>query len=526
MKYADRIWNSPVFRTVFSGVAAGFSFPQHGFSGLAFFALIPLFTAVGEVGRLPRAAFLGWIWGISFFAVLLPWIPAVMMNFGHQDPWTSGLVFILLLAVLGLYYALFAWIYAFFCRGLGPDRSLFLVPALWTGIEWLRTYFPMGGFPWGQLGYALTPCLAYMQSAALVGIYGPTFLAVLVNALVTGRLSWGRLGRGIRFGWTAMAVLLAASWCYGLIVLHRRTLPASGQPPLPVAVLQGNIAFDNDLSAARDAFQGFYLTQTRQAFRDGALLVVRPESPTPFSFYDHEEYRLQLQSLAAEGKGFLLFNDIVTRGDGDSSRYFNGALLMGPDGKVRSEYHKTRLVPFGEYVPYAEYFGFAEALTREVGAFTAGTLSGAMPLPSCRIGVFICFETIFPDLVRRLSREDAGLLVNISNDAWYGRTSAPWQHLQMAVVRAIENRRPLLRAANSGISAWITPFGEIREPSPLFEQRRIQASIPLERERSLYLRIGDGFPLLCVMIVAAGMAWTGFRHGRQSGKRTGNDRKG
>lgn len=485
---------------VLSGVLSAWAFPSHAIPLFSLLSLLPFLWVLHSTVDPRRCAFYGWLWAVSFFAVVISWIPRVMVEFGHLDWWTAIGVHLLLLSVLGLYFAVFAGVMSIFLRNWGVAGLFFTAP-LWACVEWVRSVFPMGGFSWGQLGYAMTPYLGLMQIASITGIAGITFLVVQGNVLVFLRIHWRSLSPVSRAIWCFLAALWLSAWIWGYSCTP---IEEREEEAMTVSILQGDIAFENDLENAKKIFRGYYRDETRKALQAGADLVIWPESPTPFSYFDDEEYHRSVQELAisGKGKGYLLFNDIVENRKAPVFSYYNAALLLGPKGEMAGQYRKKKLVPFGEFVPYSDFFRFAEALTREVSGFSAGDSTEPLSLGGRKIGVFICFETIFPDLIRQISSPEVEMLINLSNDSWYGPTSAPWQHLQMAQVRAIENRRPLIRAANSGISALITPRGEIRKQTRLYERTVLSLRLNPRKGISIYNRWGEWFPLLCVMIVA------------------------
>jgi apolipoprotein N-acyltransferase len=269
---------------------------------------------------------------------------------------------------------------------------------------------------------------------------------------------------------------------------------------LNVCILQGNIPFENDLSQAREIFRNFYYPKTADAFRDGAAIVIWPESPTPYSYLIDSEYQKIIQTLCRQGRGALVLSDITHSSREGHEDYYNSALFLNEQGVLAGRYNKHFLVPYGEYIPMAQLLGFADALTREVSTFQAGLAPSVVPLKGHAAGAFICYESIFPQWVSEFTRHGASWLASLTNDFWYGNTAAPFQHLHMAIVRAIENRRYLVRAANSGISAVIAPSGEVIAQRDLFTQGVLRAEIQPLKFLTFYVQAGDFLPLACAII--------------------------
>lgn len=481
-----------------SGLLVSLSFPKPQVSVLALVGLAPLLLAVASAGNLRQCLLSGFAWGACFYGMLIYWISEVMIQFGHLDALTAFLIHVLLVAVLALFPTTFALVLWAIHLRMGPWFWL-AAPFVWVTLEWLRDLTPLGGFPWGQLGYAMAPHLGFMQLTSLTGIYGATFMVVLCNSILAIRVLNSKEGPRLNYSILSATGLFLAFWLAGYMYLLRARAADEAQSGVTVTILQGNIAFDNDLSEAKKVFDDFYYSATERAFDTGSRVVVWPESPTPYNFQD-ASYRQKIESLAREGQGALILNDITEEQRAGRHDYFNSALFINDQGSLVARYDKNHLVPYGEYVPLAGVLGFADALTREVGAFSAGQNPVVAHLGRHSVGAFICYEAIFPELVRKFSLLGAHWLVNLTNDAWYGDTAAPYQHLQMAVVRAIENRRYLVRAANSGISAVITPLGEIVGQRGLFERAVLNAVIYPRENLSIYVRFGDLFAVACAII--------------------------
>ena len=480
-----------------SGALYALSFPKAGLWPLAWIAFIPLFLACRH--KVPGRAFrLGFVTGLAGFGGVLYWINIVVTKYGHLPWWLSLFVFLLLVAYLALYPAVAACVVRWAeVRGVSP---LLVFPLAWTSLEYLRS-FAFSGFPWGTLGYALYRVLPLIQIADITGVYGLSFLVALTNVVLFFTLR--RAVRGARYrwpagGWLLLTVLLGGSLAYGV---YRLRQPPEGAH-LKVALIQGNIPQDVKWDPAfQEATIRIYERLTRQAAALGELdLIVWPESAAPFFVQEEPLLAARIGKLAREAKAEMIVGSPAIERDGDRMRFLNSAFLFTPDGRVGPRSDKLHLVPFGEYVPLAKLLPFVHKMVAGIGDFVPGTKYVTFPTGKGDAGVLVCFEGIFPELARGYIREGSRFLVNITNDAWFGRSSAPWQHLSMYVFRAVENRAPVVRAANTGISSLIDSRGRIADTTPLFEEATLVGGIRLTNQVTVITRYGDVF----VYLVCAG----------------------
>ncbi|MFQ5669838.1 MAG: apolipoprotein N-acyltransferase [Acidobacteriota bacterium] len=489
-----------------SGGLAQQAFPLVDLGFLAWVALVPLLAALRNVSP-SRGMRLGLAQGMIFYTGLLYWIPNVMATYGGL-PWSVSLgVWAVLVLVLSLFHAAFGATQAWLFARLG-DGALLAAPAAWVLLaEWLRVW-PLGGFPWGFLGYTQHAAANIRQLAALGGVYGLSFVIVAVNAAFVGAVPLpGRHGRSRR-GWmaaaTALLVLLAA-WTGGGVL--RRSIPP-GADPIPVAAIQGNVRQDEKwLAANRGAIERRELDLTQQVAEE-ARLVLWPESSTPENLEESPLLRMRLQEIARDSSVSFLIGSVHRLPAGG---YTNSAFLVTPDGGLDGRYDKIHLVPFGEKVPLGRLLFFARPLVKAVGRFVPGDdpspLGGDLHLggedrPPTPFGVAICYEITYPTLVAKQVREGATFLTTITNDAWFGRSAAPEQHFAMAVLRAVESRRWLIRAANTGISGIISPTGQVVTRTPLFETALVEGTIRARRDLSLAARHPQAVPKGCVILLA------------------------
>ena len=491
---------SSVTAGALSGAALVLCFPRSEIDLLAWFALVPLLFHVSRVT--PRRAMVaGASLGLVFHLGNLYWVSQVMVQYGGGiSRATSVAILLALVAYLSLYTAAFAGLAAGACAR-GGTGALLATPFFWVGLEYFRQY-PFGGFPWCLLGYSQVSAPSIAQLASLVGVYGLSFLIVLVNALIVYWLA--------RPGWrkavTAaipVVILLAAVIAFGRFQLAAAVPP----PSFPVAAIQGNVLQEHkwDPGWAADIFAR-HLALSSQATEKGARLIVWPESSTPFHFDGSPEASARMRGFVEEHDVFLLFgsDDYESTPDrpGDY-RAFNGVKLLDPAGEVRLRYHKIYLVPFGEFVPLRSLLRFAQPLVQSVSDFSPGTDVLVADVDGEAIGAFICYEAIYSSLVRRFVEQGASLLVNVTNDAWFGRSAAPYQHLSMARLRAIETRRYLVRAANTGISALVDPYGRVVASGDLFVPQVIAGRVGFRHERTFYVRAGYLLPASMAVVTLA-----------------------
>lgn len=479
-----------------SGLLLVFSFPRVGHPLVAWVALAPLLLAVVRARSVAAAFGFGLLAGAVFFAGTVYWIAAVMADYGGLPSLMAWGVHLLLVAYLALFPALFtagAWLTYRRFGALG----LYCAPALWVTTELGRIYL-FTGFPWVLLGYSQTPVLPVAQLASLVGVLGLSLLVTLVNASVVYVVTVKDHRRWLALGVTA--ALLLAITVFGGLRLHASPLLERGTP-LRVAALQGNIAQDEKWNPTQsDRILRTYLDLTRSAAAAGARLIVWPEAATPFPFEGDPARAASIRAVARDTRTHLLLGttDVTFNG---VPRYYNAAVMVDDEGATVGTYHKQHLVPFGEYVPLRQALFFVSPLVETVGDFSAGAGPRTLAFDDGLVSAAICYEIIYPGLVREFVVRGSQLLTTITNDAWYGQSAAPYQHFQQATMRAIEQGRFLVRAANTGISGVVDPYGRVVARTPLFEEQMLTADVRLLEERTVYSRTGDALAYACVGMV-------------------------
>ena len=482
------------------------SFPKHGHPAFAWIALTPLvLAAVGAVSA-RRAFFLGFLSGHLYFWGTLYWLIETMTTFGGLATPIAVFAAAMLVAYLSLFPAVFAFIVARVYRAFG-SRGLAIVPFAWVTTELGRQYV-WDGFPWTLLGYSQVTVLPVAQIASIVGVYGLSWvLALSAAALAAAVLERGRW-RWIAPVTTVVLVVSLALW--GSLRLRSSSLTAAGDA-VRVAVVQGNIAQDDKWDPAmRETITETYLSMTRQAVAAGATFILWPESATPCFFERDLVGGGAIRQLARQsGATLLIGSDQVepmkatSATDAPKELYYNAAFLVQPDGDVGGVYRKMHLVPFGEYVPLQSLLFFVGPIVEAVSAFTPGRDPVLLPVAGHLVSTAICYEVIFPSLIRRFVADGSEMLTTITNDAWYGRSSAAYQHWEQAVMRSIEQGRYMARAANTGISGFVDPYGRILQKTELFHPAVLVDDLRFLKVRTIYSRTGDLIAWVSLVVVIA-----------------------
>jgi apolipoprotein N-acyltransferase len=454
---------------------------------------------------------LGYVCGILWFAGTCYWIFVTMHRYGGLPIPAALLALILFCLYVGLYHGMFGLLLALVA---GSDsalprasirRSLGAAPFLWVAVELARTRIT--AFPWELLGYAQTGNFALTRIATLVGVYGLSFEIALVNSVFAAAFLVAKEQR--------KRLLVAA--CAGAVILQVGQLMAP--PPLATdhtaLLVQPNIPIQEGAMWTREYFQDTLrdLTATSlhlagEKANEHFDLIVWPESPSPF-YTNDPMFRDAVSELARQSGTWVVAGSIgitpAMHSGGESSQVFNSAALVSPQGEWVGRYDKVHLVPFGEYLPFPQVFAFAGGLTKEVGEFQRGASRTPLDAGAERFGTFICYESIFPDEVRQGPLQGAQVLLNISNDGWYGDSGAWKQHLQQTEMRAIENDRWLLAGTNTGMTASIDPYGRIVAATPRKVRTALEAPYALSTGTTFYTRHGDWFAYLCAIISAGAL---------------------
>ncbi len=498
----------PALLAIFSGLLITLAFPKADLSFLAWIALIPLLTALE--GQSPRNAFkLGLVCGSVAYAGLLYWVIIVMTEYGHLPLYAGIPLWLLLSGWLALFYGAAAW-----ATALGERfgiKSALMLPLAWVAADYLRSFL-LTGFPWTMLGHSQYRLLPLIQLSDITGVFGITALIVLAN-VVLYRIIRALAGAEIPYPAKSAVLLvlaLTATLGYGFMRLNTPPPPSA---PLNVALIQGNIDQSVKWSPAfRETTLDIYTNLSRQAAaRIQPGLIVWPESAAPFFFQENSPASDRIRTLSRELNTHLLFGSPAMELRNNRPANLNSAFLLGPDGSERGRSDKVHLVPFGEYVPLARLLPFVNKLVHGIGDFAPGQEIKPLNAADTPLGVLVCYEAIFPELARAHVNSGSRVLVNITNDAWFGRSSAPYQHLSMAAFRAVETRTPLVRAANTGITSIIDQNGHIKGMTSLFREAVMVGEVRPGSSSSLYLKIGDLFAQGCLGLILLLAAAAGFR---------------
>jgi len=496
--------------SVFSGALLVFCFPSFNLFFLAWIALTPFLISLQD--KTSSEAFrAGFYLGIPYFLGTLYWIYHSINYYGGM-PLVLSLALVFLLSLyLSLYTGFFAVLFSW---KIATTRlpALLIAPVFWVSLEYLRSY-ALTGFPWSSLGYSQYLFLPAIQFADITGIYGVSFLIVAVNGALADFFIMKKRLRAMPLfpishtviGVALLSVFVLAVFLYGFLRLN----DAPSGKPVRISVIQGNIEQDRKWDAAyqRDVFDT-YKNLTRAALVLSPSLVVWPETAAPFYFNSDRALTQELVSFQQTLNTYLLFGSVLIKEPAEGNKntkknlLTNSAVLLAPDGKPSLLYDKIHLVPFGEYVPLRKVLFFVDKLVSGIGDYAPGEHQIRAETPYGSFGVFICYEIIFPGLVRKSYSRGGDFMVTITNDAWFGKTAGPYQHFSMAVFRAVENRKPVIRAANTGISGFIDSKGRILGTTALFQRTAMTLDVMPDAKRSFYSRYGDLFSYFCIVITA------------------------
>ena len=494
-----------VLLAIGSGLALGLSFPNYDLYLLAWIAMGMLVLA--SVGApLKEAPLYGFLHGQVFYPVCLPWVDTVMRQYGNIDPWISAAFVGLIGFIGGLICMVFSTGVALASRK-SKLLACALAPFLWTVLEYFRTNIPIIGSSWDLSGYPAARSMALLQITSVTGIYGLCFLIAAFGSLA----AYAVLVK-TRRAWTTVAIVTILLILVALIGPH---LIPTATPHYIAHLVQTN--FPQSESYPPDWLQAHAgeLDQLEHISVDAAHqipgIIIWPEVPAPFSFSE-QPFAQRAQRIAQDSGNYFLVGVVDWRRDAEGKWLAtNSADLLNPQGQRIFSYDKIHLLPFGEYVPLRGWLSFAKKLTADISDFTPGSTYGVAQIPGGKFGTFICYEAIFPSEVRLFTANGAQLLVTISNDGWFGRSSAPEQHMAMARVRAVENRRWLLRDTNNGVTAAVDPYGRVRQSIPRHQVDALPAEFGFRDGITFYTAHGDVFAWVCALLSLGIVGWAGVK---------------
>ncbi|MFH1562032.1 MAG: apolipoprotein N-acyltransferase [Nitrospirota bacterium] len=508
-----------VFLSISSGILLVLAFPPFNLSGLAFIGLVPLLVVLKLEEKLLKNFIFSFITGIIFLGGLLYWIAGIKLY--QVPPWMLIIGWMLIATTFGCYFGVFGLIIKFLDVKMGIVKKIIIVPIFWVALEFIRSIFPLGGFPWGILGYSQYQNLMLIQIADITGVFGISFLILLVNSCITVTLfqifqkpaKWSLTQSPMKrqsfpcyfripFALHLCLLTLVGCYIYGFMVM-REKLPL---PDLKIAIIQSNIDTKESWDWAitqEQILQGLiHLTQTTKSQQPS--LTIWTETAVRDSPLLFDSLRDKLSSLAKDMRTNLLIGAPHIEFKNTKTQYYNSAFLFSDAGEIIGRYDKIHLVPIAERLPLEDIFPIVRNLFPQAGYYLPGKELTVFQSP-VRFNVLICFEGIFGDLTRRFVQtgshgSGAQFIVNISNDAWFKTTASYYQHFSMDIFRAIENKTYFLRAGNTGISAVITPYGNIKEILDIGKEGVIISKISPMNKNTFYTRYGDVFACLCLII--------------------------
>jgi len=459
--------------------------------------------------------------GMIHYISLLFWLVHTMNTYGYLPIWLGVIILILFAFYLALYMGCFSLIITWLCKK--PSIFIIITPVLWVALEYIRTHL-LTGFPWALLGHSQYKFLNLIQLSDITGVYGISFIlafsncALFLTLLFFKKIKWNNYHITKTLTVSSILILISIfslSLAYGRYRVKEMDRLISEAPEKQISVIQGNI--DQSMkweSEIQKVTIDQYINLSRSTGDNNPDLIVWPETALPFYFlYDYKLTEHARRGFEELGTYFLIGSPSFKR-DTEGVKYFNSAYLIDPEKTTPDKYDKTHLVPFGEYIPLGKWIPIGK-MVEGIGDFSTGEIGKVLLWNDSAIGIQICYEVIFPDLSRKQTLNGADLLVNITNDAWFGNTSAPYQHFFMTVFRAVENRRSLIRAANTGVSGFIDPVGRVISTTPIFEKAAITESVPMLKQQTFYTSHGDLFAVLCLIISVFTVAFYVLRNHRK-----------
>jgi len=494
-RFYKELLENKIILAALSGLLIFLSFPKYGAGLFAWVSFIPFFFALRKVTSLRQGLILGFLTGLVGYIGIIYWITYVVVNYGYL-PINLGVILMLLLTCyLSIYTALFAAAIVFF-RG----KILFLLaPAIWVCLEYCKSNL-LTGFPWENIGYSQYLNFYLIQFADVLGVFGLSFLIIMINAALFDVMA--KRSKKAMISAAVVFLILGGVFIYGFIRVGQVEKAMDNAKSMEVTLIQGNIDQsikwnENFQKETLNIYEHLSLQNTPA---EGGLLVW-PETALPFNFLDVNDLQKQVKYLAVKTKSWFIFGAVSYLPKRGYADYFNSAYILSPDGENKGRYDKVHLVPYGEYVPLRNILPFVRGLTAGIGDFTPGAGFYPLLLDDKKVGILICYEGILPNAARIYKKESAELLVNITNDAWFGATSAPFQHFSMALFRAVETRLYLVRAANTGVSGIFDPRGKIIAQTKIFQREALQGNIKFVNIPTFYAKYGDILVVICFGLI-------------------------
>lgn len=487
-----------MYLAIVSGIFLVLSFPNFLLpefsiihSIVAYISLVPFFISIYD--EKPAKSFiLGFITGYIYFTGGLYWIAGIK---------ELGVLATYTLLLLSFYLAFYVGVFSLLISFIKKEYKLFATSFLWVCLEYVRAHL-FSGFPWLSIGYSQYQNMLLIQISSLTGVYGVSFIVVLINSFIAYFFIYFKyMLKNIKFLFLYGSIIFLIVFCSILFGSHSiknlDKLNPQGNP-VDIAILQGNIPQDEKWET-ENVGKTFEIYDKLSTASKNSLIIL-PETAIPvYVLYDKKHLNLLLNIAKRQNSYFLTgIPDLTFDKSGNVDKYLNAAILISPQGFILDRYDKIHLVPFGEFTPLKKFISFLEKFTVGFAEFSHGTRKTVFEIDGVKFSTLICYEAIFPHLVRRFVNKGALFLVNITNDAWYGKSSMPYQHTSMSIFRAIENRVYVFRSANTGVSCIIDPYGRVTKYLDIFVRGFLKDNIKILHKKTFYTKYGDVFVYFCI----------------------------
>lgn len=484
-----------------SGLLIAFLFPDFNLEFIAWFALIPLLYVIHTSKGFKESFLYGFITGIISYMFIMYWIVYTVRVFGGLPYYAAVFALLILSAYLSLYIALFAGFTKILLSNY-KRLSIILIPACWVFFEFLKSNL-LTGFPWENLGFSQYLNLPFIQVSNIIGIFGLSFVIVLINYSVFRFIFFkhGLTKKQALFELILVLFIFVSVISYGYHNIYSTKVFLRNKKPIEVALIQGNIGMFQKWKLTKKMTTTIYLNLSKKSLKYKPKIIIWPETALPYIISLSPRYWNKVMDFVKRNKTALIFGTIGIRFLDGGYRYYNRDYAFDQSGRY-AYYDKNHLVPFGEYIPLRHQFPFLANILKKagVGNFTPGKKFKILKLGKAKIGSMICYESYFDSLVRNFSKNGANLLISITDDAWYGRSSAPNQDMSMTVFAAVENNRYVARAGNSGISGIISPNGKILEETKIFKRTFIIGYVKLINKKTFFALYGNIFAYIVMII--------------------------
>lgn len=479
-----------------SGISYALIFPKFNLYFLFPVVFVPIIIFAQRSDNTKKIFVFSWLAGIISNLILLYWLyPTLLMNGVGHFPAALGIF--LLSLYLGLYWGIFGISVSALVK-LNLRFKYLLIPGIWVLLEYAKSYL-FTGFPWLLSGYSLWKIPQFLQIASFTGIYGLSYLVVFINTLIAISINTKKVKPVI-----SAIIVTAMVFIYGTITIKR----CNTEENFKISIMQGNIS---QYKKFNDAFKQEILDAYSKLHRDALMytpeFIVWPETSLPDALTSDMEVNLYMQALVKDaGVSELVGSVEKTRG-----KYYNSAYMITSEGHISEPYRKIHLTPFGEYFPLRRLLSLFTGVVDELGDFDAGHKYVLLEVRDYRIATGICFESIFPDIIRKFFKKGANIFVNITNDGWFLNTAGAYQHFIHSVIRAVENRTYVIRSANTGISAIIHPTGKVIKKTELLETSVLNGTVGKSDKKTFYTKYGDVFVGICFLFIIFNLLYRNFK---------------